>query len=145
MKNNKAGTIIATAGLIMLSMSGCSSENAAEDLLPNDLGFAYSQVPAQSYVTPEEATNGSAFALLENENSIVAILGGSSSCPPTIESITKDDTMVNLNLKSYGDVACTMDFSYTGWQITSVATNYSFVGKTINTCIENACNALPVR
>ena len=126
-------------------MSGCSSENTAEDLLPNDLGFAYSQVPAQSYVTTEESTNGSSFALLQNDNSVVAILGGSSSCPPTIESITKDDTTVNINLKSYGDVACTMDFTYAGWQITSVATNYSFVGKTINTCIDNACNALPVK
>lgn len=141
MKKGKTGAMIAMAGLLLASMSGCA-DLKTEDILHNDLGFVYSQVPAQTYLVGENTNYSSSFALIEGTDSMVAVLGGSSSCPPLIESITKTDTAVQINLKSYGNVMCTADFTYVAWQVTAITTNYTFKGKTITTCMDEKCTAL---
>lgn len=55
-------------------------------------------------------------AVLVDQNTLALSLTGSSSCPPTPETITVLDDTLNILLKSYPD-ECTADLTTSYWEI----------------------------
>ena len=131
--------IISCASLLLLTLTGCtSSEKSAPD---ESVGFTYATVPAGPYL--DENPNWEIMALIKSNTKMIALLGGGSSCPPVVETITKSTLdSIQINLKDYGTVPCTADFAITAWEIKSTDKSYDFHDKTIELCTTNACTLL---
>lgn len=84
-------------------------------------------------------------AFFVDKNSLDVILYGSSSCPPTIESVEDESSTVRINLKEWGDIACTADYGPSGYSVKALKAGFTFKDKAIMVCDANNCSALPVR
>lgn len=51
-------------------------------------------------------------------NTVLFVTGGSSACPPVIDDVVRVDNQVILEMKSYKNQVCTMDYKTTAFEIT---------------------------
>lgn len=126
-------------------LSGCSSDDVGKYTPPTDLGYTYSQMDA---IDLQQITNGSTsmspFVSIIDNNDAAVVIGGSSSCPPVIQSVTNaTDGSVHVNLQDATSSACTADFTLTGFRVVSASVNFDFHSKEIFVCKDETCNLLP--
>jgi hypothetical protein len=134
-----AVSLVAVATIFMLS-----SCTAAEDIIKNgvstDLGYDYRVMDAveiQTYA-PNGAPSSPRITIVD-KTTIDLVLGGSSSCPPTIDNIADaKDGSVRVTLKTFPS-ACTADFGPYGFQITGVKTNFDFATTPVYVCAGATC------
>lgn len=143
MRKRTVTMFIASTSLLLLTLTGCS--HALVDTKPNaGFGFAYTQIPVAPYL--EDGFNMEQAALIQNDIKMVALLGGSSSCPPVIKTITKPtSTSIQINLKDYGMTACTVDYGMVAWEIGSIDGTYSLYDKTVEVCSGDNCIPLQIK
>jgi hypothetical protein len=142
--NKRYAMLAASAGLLV-ALTGCSSDGSFFGIGTN-FGYEYRQMDANEIAQRTGDVNSTSnSARVVQASTLDVYLSGSSGCPPTIESVSDaDDGSVRIKLKDWSDVMCTADFVPTGYQITALQLNFSFVGKTIYTCDTEVCTNLPV-
>lgn len=142
---DKRYAMIAVSAGLLVALTGCSSDGKIFGI-ETDFGYEYRQMNANEIAqrTGDVNTTSNSARVVQS-STLDVYLSGSSSCPPTIESVTNaDDGSVRIKLKDWGDSICTADYVPTGYQITALQLNFSFTGKTIYTCNSELCTALPV-
>lgn len=84
-------------------------------------------VDLMQYVTSPNETVAPQ-GLIVDDNNLILIMGGSSSCPPTVENASLDNSgVLTFNLKSLpSGTACTTDYTLHGERIVSVSTSFKF-------------------
>ena len=130
----------------VMLLAGCSSADIDKYTPPTDLGYTYSQMDAieQTQIIGSRTSTSPFVSVIDNTNAAIFV-GGSSSCPPVIQSVTNaTDGSVHVNLEDATSTtsACTADFTLTGFKINSASVNFDFHSKEIFVCKDEACNLL---
>lgn len=134
---------IKSVGLVVafaLLLSGCTSSGVGEDAIPE--GSFIVQRDADFI---GEVANFEERVVIVDKTTILVHVGGSSSCPPIIETVSYDETIgrVNLMMKEYGAVACTSDFGMLPQRVTAIVVGFDFNQYDIFKCKANNCSVLP--
>jgi hypothetical protein len=132
-------TVAALAAVFMLG--GCAeAQNIIDKGVSTDLGYDYRVMDAveiQTYA-PNGAPSSPRVTVVD-KTTIDLVLGGSSSCPPTIDNIDDAaDGSVRVTLKT-STGPCTADFGPYGFQITGVKTNFDFATTPVYVCSGSTC------
>jgi len=139
--------LVGILSLLLFSVTACANNIDPTKIVPNNLGFTYEQLdPGTAAMrAPGGVMPSQEIGVVQDNTTLVAYLGGSSSCPPTIDHI--DNTTgpnVQITLKPDSTSSCTTDFSITAFQITAVATNFDFHKKAVSICKNGSCHVLPI-
>lgn len=143
MKKALVGLLVSVSTISLLA--GCSSNDIDKYTPPTDLGYTYSQMDAiDLQQVTGDSTSTSPFVSIISNNEAAVVIGGSSSCPPVIQSVTNaTDGSVHVNLQDASSSTCTADFSLTGFRVVSASVNFDFHTKEIFVCKDETCNLLP--
>jgi hypothetical protein len=143
MKKVFVGLLISVSTISLLT--GCSSSDIDKYTPPTDLGYTYSQMDAiDLQQITGNSTSTSPFVSVIDNNEAAVIIGGSSTCPPVIQSVTNaTDGSVHVNLQDASSSVCTADFALTGFRVVSASVNFDFHSKEIFVCKNETCNLLP--
>ena len=139
------GSVLIMAGLV-IGLSACASEDNEILGTPTDLGYTTRPMDAIEIEQYTDAFNfKDNFAVISSPNTLNVLLGGSSSCPPTIESVDEDNNgNVRLHLQDWTGQACSRDMAIKGTQITAIQVGFDFSDKTLLTCNKEACSPLSI-
>ncbi len=118
--------IVTTTSLLALTLAGCSTNSSTPEPTPS---ITSSPTPSESSIggftimpvtdqTPYQTTDFTSKAYALSNQEFVVILGGSSSCPPTIENVSSVENGLQLKLKTWSG-ACTADFTMTAWDVSA--------------------------
>lgn len=127
--------------LSLVLLVGCTTQGVGEEAIP-ETSFTITREVPQPGVEVDVVES----VTILNATTIVANVGGSSSCPPVIDKVTVDEEqkMVQLFVKTYPDRGCTADFGLLPQRVTAIGVNFDFNNYQFRKCSGETCSELPI-